>query len=214
MTESIQQRLLRRAKPYQTSKLGPSLNDIAQMELSEALYDDLRLGLQSGDFDATKSALFFCQGLLQRPANARIFKLLESEIPSLLCSEIPYLRGYVVPLVVAAREYLPNFRETMLKLLADPDHAVRTAALLASDTFLRRGEIAPLIPFQWDTSVSETEAMGGPWRYIFRDEALLRIENLASKSFRKFESSESTGGRIVFWWDWQPFIDWWAANQR
>src|SRR5205807_9276341 len=208
------QRLLRRARPYQTSKLGPSIDDISNIDVTKEVVDDLRLGLQSGDFDATKCALFFCQGLLQRSTSPKLFDLLQLEIPNLLRSEVPYLRGYVVPVTVAARQHLPNFRATMLGLLADPDHAVRTAALLATDTFLQKGEIEPLILFQSDTSVSETEAMGGPWRYVFRDEALFRIEKLAGRSFRKYESSEINGERVVFWWDWQPFLDWWVARRR
>jgi len=114
MAESIQQRLLRRARPYQTSKLGPSIDDIFNLEVTQEFVDDLRLALQSGYFDATKCALFFCQGLLQQATTPKLFELLQSEIPNLLRSGVRYLRGYVVPVMVAARQHLPNFRGTII----------------------------------------------------------------------------------------------------
>jgi hypothetical protein len=103
------------------------------------------------------------------------------------------------------RSQLPDFRQTMLTFLHDPSVTVRTAALLASETFLRKDEIEPLVQFQSDDRISETGGMGGPWRYIYRDEALLRIEKLADRSFRKHELSDVKNNQVIFWWDLAPF---------
>jgi len=61
--------------------------------------------------------------------------------------------------------------------------------------------------------MTETE-MGSPLVYAIRNDALAAIESLCGKSFRKSEKVEpGEAGRMVYWWDWQPFLDWWGKRQ-
>lgn len=215
MKEDIQERLFLHADPFRTGRLGPSTDDIARIPLSEEILTDLKAALGSSEFKNNKLALFFCQGLLQkRPRSRELIDLVVAAVRDLIKSNDGHLRSYTVPVLIQLREDLPDYREQMLNLLCDAESSVRTAALLGSDTFLRDKEIEPLLPFRFDTVVSETDGMGGPWRYIFRDEALFRIERSLERTFGMHECSEAKDNQVIFWWDWVPFLEWWSKQKR
>jgi hypothetical protein len=106
-----------------------------------------------------------------------------------------------------------NYRELMLKMLKDPEPVVRWDALKAYQTFLKREDISALLDFQNDDYMSETE-MGSPLVYPLRNLALAIIEELCQKQFTKTEKVKPVEGSLmVYWWDWQPFLDWWGKRQ-
>jgi hypothetical protein len=213
MAKQIHERLFSHARPFQTSSLGPSIEDISKIPLTEEVLADLKLALESTEFETKKVGLFFSQGLLQQqPPDPRLVPMLLVVVADCIRDEDGFLRNYAVPVLVLLRGYVSDYRTQMLTLLRDSVSAVRHSALMASETFLKPGEVAPLLPFQSDTSISETEAMGGPWRYLMRDEALYRIERLLQRDFRVHECSEVRNNQVIFWWDWVPFLKWWAKR--
>jgi hypothetical protein len=69
------------------------------------------------------------------------------------------------------------------------------------------------VPFQNDDYMTEI-GMGGPLMHAIRDDALMAIEVLCTKPFRRSKiSKEVERGLTVSWWDWQPFLDWWERQQ-
>jgi len=100
----------------------------------------------------------------------------------------------------------------MLEMLNDPEPTVRWEVLKAYQMFMKREDIPLLLDFQKDDYMSETE-MGSPLIYPIRNQALTVIEALCQRQFAKTEKVEmSEAGLMVYWWDWQPFLDWW--NKR
>jgi len=146
--------------------------------------------------------------------NAELIRAVVPPVDTLIMSDDDFVRSSAVPLFARLRDHFPNYRERMLTLLADCNSISRERVLYAADTFLKRDEVQPLLSFQNDTVISETVGMGGPWRYILRDEALRLIEKMLGQSFRTQECTEAKDNRVIFWWDWTPFLEWWAKRKR
>ncbi len=56
--------------------------------------------------------------------------------------------------------------------------------------------------------------MGGPVHYVLRNQALTTIERMAGRQFVKHELTEMVEGEVVFWWDWQPMLEWYRASKN
>lgn len=215
MSSAIHQRLFEHARPFRTGEFGPSLEDVGRIPIVPALINDLAAALDSNDLTDQKVGLFFCEGLLLLvPQDSELAKVVAPRIERLTHSGDELVRSVAVPAFIHLRQQVPAYRERMLEFVKDLAPSVRNAALCASQTFLSTGEVLPLISFQNDHYVSETGGMGGPWRYVLRDEALCRIEAALGRSFRKHELSESQNGQVIFWWDWAPFLEWWSKRNR
>lgn len=122
-------------------------------------------------------------------------------------------RAAALSLLVLMRAQFPGYRSAMLKALLDSDAQVRMAALNAAETFLKIGEIEPLLSFERDLYLSETDGMGGPMHYVLRNGALSTIERLVGKQFAKHELTEIKENEVVFWWDWSPMLEWYRASK-
>jgi hypothetical protein len=101
----------------------------------------------------------------------------------------------------------------MLKYLSSADLGLRKRALFHYESYCRKGEIEPLLPFQHDTNASDIR-MGGPWVYELRDLALRTIENVVGQQFLTRSCKEPYLGSEVSWRDWAPFRRWYAAQVK
>jgi hypothetical protein len=111
------------------------------------------------------------------------------------------------------RTVLPQYREWLIQFLCDEAPAVRSEALGRCETFLKNGEVEPLLPFEKDGYLAEV-SMDGPVHYVLRNAALNKIELLLGRQFPKHELTEAIDGEVVFWWDWKPFLGWWTKQKR
>ena len=210
MSQTPHERLFEHSNPFQTGKFGPSIEDIGCIPITNILLADLANALQSNDTTDRDVALFFCEALLvKHPQSAELIAAVAPIIYKFICSDDKFLPYSAVPAFIHLKDRFKDYRERMLQFLTNSESAACTRALEASETFLYPNEIQPLIAFQNDTEVSETEKMGGPWRYMRRDMALGKIERMIGQSFAKYESSESKEDKVIFWWDWAPFLEWW-----
>lgn len=112
---------------------------------------------------------------------------------------------------VTLKEFFPQYREKMLELLNSEDMEDRRTPLYHYATFCRPGEIAPLIKFKDDESVTQTGMMG-PWVYEFRNRALETIEKMLSRQFDKPLKQAPFEETTVSWYDWSAFLKWWMKN--
>jgi hypothetical protein len=215
MPQKLYERLFQHSKPFTTAAVGPSIQDVGKIPITSELVGDLVAALQSPSSADRNVALFFCEGLLDQNRGAtELIRAVVPPIDTLIMSDDDFVRSPVVPVYARLRDYFPSYRERMLTLLADCNSISRERVLAAADTFLKRDEIQPLLSFQNDTVISETGSMGGPWRYILRDEALRLIEKMLGQSFRTQECTEAKDNQVIFWWDWTPFLEWWAKRKR
>ncbi len=213
----IAQALLRRASGFQSSGHGVALEDFNSIPATPDLGDEIIQGLQSDDPVDRRVSLFFCEGFLRSGRlnllGERLVNALPLNLKRLIEDKDDLSRGAALPLLVLMRAQFPEYRSAMLKALLDSDAQVRMAALNAADTFLKTGEIEPLLSFERDLYLSETGGMGGPLHYVLRDDALAKIECMAGKQFAKHELTEIKESEVVFWWDWNPMLEWYRASK-
>jgi hypothetical protein len=216
MPQPLYERLFRHSKPLTTAAaVGPSIQDVGKIPVTSELIEDLVAALQSPRSADRNVALFFCEGLLDHNmGDPEFVRAVVPPVETLIMSDDDFVRSSAVPVYARLRDYFPGYRERMLTLLADCNSLSRERVLYAAGTFLKRDEVQPLLSFQNDTVISETGGMGGPWRYILRDEALRLIEKMLGQSFRTQECTEARDNQVIFWWDWTPFLQWWAARKR
>lgn len=213
--EPASKRLINRAKKFSPGSPGVGLEDIGRLVPDRALEADLAECLTSDDPTENLWGLFFCEGLHIAAKLAESTKLvLLPRIPVLRKSPDDQTRSATVPVEVSLRESLPKFKEWMLEHLTDKYVGVRKYALGHAEEFLSSGEIEALLPFVDDPYIAET-SMDGPCVYPLRNAALEKIETLVNERFEKREKTEALpDGDVVFWWDWSPFLEWWAKHRR
>jgi hypothetical protein len=203
------ERLVQRVPMKDPSSCGISYEETANIQVDEQVRADILSCLYDVNPSEVRWGLWFCESLLMAgKLDDHIENALIQQIPSLLKSEDPKLRGEVVRVVVKLRGQLPEYRDWMLQCLRDSYSSVRNHALLNSQTFLKPKEIEPLLAFEKDDYLTET-SMGSPLVYLLRNEALDRIEKSLGKTFQRQQLSEVVkGGETAYWRDWKPFLDW------
>lgn len=215
MPPQLYERLFEYSKPFQAGKLGPSIQEIGKIPITADLVSDLTAAIRSPNSSDRNVALFFCEGLLAcNPEHRDLLSALVPLVNDLITSTDDLARSSVVPVFIRLRGWFPNYRKEMLELLTNPNSNSRADVLQAAETFLRKREIQPLLSFQNDPVISETGGMGGPWRYILRDEALRLIEKMLGRSFRTQECTEAKDNQVIFWWDWRPFLEWRSTQKH
>ena len=205
-------RLIERAKNCGATQLGIGQADISRIPISQEVIDEIVQCLSSRDANEIKWGLWFANGILDSNPPQAFLKWLKPRIPDWMEHEKWDVRNQAMEIFVRLRDNYPDFRNMMLKRLGDESPSVRWDALKAHRAFIRRENIKNLLAFQNDPYMSETE-MGSPLVYPLRNLALSIIEELCLKQFAKSERVEQgEGGRLVYWWDWQPFLDWWKRR--
>jgi hypothetical protein len=214
MSKIASERLLERAKRVNPSSLGISAADIARIPLSDEMVSEITECLSKLDVvSELKWGLSFTLGVLDVNPPQDFLKWLLPKVPIWLKHQDWDVRERALEIFVRLRNNYKNYRESMVEVLQDPEAVVRWRALKEYRTFVSQEDISVLLHFQNDKYMSETE-MGSPLVYAIRNDALAAIETLCGKPFRKSEKvGPGEAGRMVYWWDWQPFLDWWGKNQ-
>jgi len=214
MAEPASDRLFAKVKPYRSSPPGASLKDIQKMPLTSDFVADIMECLRDQDVFELKIGLFFAAGVLDSKPSQELLLLLVDKLPAWMTHENDDVREAALPVFIRLGESFRDYRAMMLERLADSVPMVRSLALGAYRTFLTRRGIPLLLRFQLDDFMSET-SMGSPLIYPVRNQALAVIEALCGKTFTKHEVVRVLeDGYTVYWWDWQPFLDWWEKRQR
>jgi hypothetical protein len=190
------------------NSFGISTSDIAQLEMSKTLIEDIKKDLVSTDFLKVKMALFFIEGLLPKTKNQDEFLLKKIAIdflPQFLMHSDHRLKTSAYSILSLLRNDYPDFRREMVAALNNEDPVVRQLALNSFMNFGDKSDIKLLLHFEHDMYASEI-GMGSHLVYLLRNSALEVIEELLGKSFPKKELKELlSDGDVVFWWDWKPF---------
>ena len=212
MPQLASDRLLRRVRPYLTSPLGPSIEDVAEMPLTAEAVADISECLRSSDISELKWGLWFAEGVLDSNPPRDLLCFLVAELPKWMKQENDDVRERALPLLIRLRDNFRDYRSLMLECLRDPSPDVRADALAAYATFLAAKDIPILMQFQQDDYMSET-SMNSPLVYVIRNQALEIIERLCGQELPRHENVKALeDGHTVHWWDWQPFLDWWARH--
>lgn len=187
---------------------GISISDIAQLEMSNALIEDIKRDLVSTDFLKVKMALFFIEGLLPKTKSQDKFllrKIAVDFLPQFLTHSDHRLKTSAYSILSLLGNDYPNFRREMVAALNNEDPVVRQLALNSFRNFGDKSDIKLLLHFEHDIYTSEI-GMGSHLVYLLRNLALEVIEELLGKSFSKKELKERlSDGDVVCWWDWKPF---------
>jgi len=214
---TIAQALFQRSIDYQSSRLGVALEDFAAIPATPDFGDEIMQGFHSDDPVDRRVSLFFCEGFLKYDHAAQLGRNFVESLPSeavrLVGDPDDLTRSAAHLLLIAVRGSVVGYRTLMLKALADQSSSVRTVALNATETFLKSREIEPLLSFESDSYLSEIGGMGGPIHYVLRNQALTTIERMAGRQFAKHELTEIKESEVVFWWDWNPMLEWYRASK-
>jgi len=213
MSKTASDRLIARANGVGAGSTGISAADIARIPLTAEVVTDIVECLSSPNASELKWGLWFANGILSSNPPQDFLKWLITMLPGWLKHENWDVRNSALEVLVRLRDSYKNYRQLMLEMLKDPEPVVRWEALKAYQTFLGREDIPLLLRFQNDEYMTETE-MGSPLIYAIRNDALAVIEVLCGKQFTKTEKVKpGEGSLMVYWWDWQPFLDWWQKRQ-
>jgi hypothetical protein len=214
MSKIASERLLERAQQVKSDALGVSVADIARIPLNDEMLDDIKECLAKSDaVNELKWGLWFALGILDSHPPQEFLKWLVPKVPAWLSHKDWAVREGALDIFIRLRDSYKNYREIMLKMLEDTEPTVRRRVLGMYQTFLTRHDVSTLLNFQNDRYMTETE-LGSPLVYAIRNDAMAALEALCGKQFRKSEKVEpGEAGRMVYWWDWQPFLDWWGSSQ-
>ena len=206
MVKIASERLLDRAKLVRAGSIGVSVDDIARIPLDEKMIGDTMECLATNDVAELKWGLLFALGILSCNPPQSFLTWLKPRVLIWLKHNDWDVRQRTLDIFIRLRNNYKNYREVMLDMLRDREATVRSHVLKEYRTFLTKKDIPVLLCFQNDRYMTETE-MGSPLVYAIRNEALAVIEILCGKLFTKSELVESgEAGRMVYWWDWQPFL--------
>jgi hypothetical protein len=215
MSKSASERLLERVKELQQDPFGVSCEDIARLSLDDGMIGDILECLSDPkDVPELKWGLWFTLGILKSNPPQSFLKWLVPRIPTWLKHRDGGVREGALEIFVPLRKNYKNYKKLMIGLLQDPSPVVRGRAVREYKTFLAGEDIPMLLHFKNDKYMTETE-MGGPLLYAIRNDALAAIEALCGRQFTKSEKVEpSEADKMVYWWDWQPFLDSWNEKQN
>jgi hypothetical protein len=208
-------RLIELTQENEVSPEGVSLDAIGKIEVTNQVRVDILTCLYSIEPSDVWWGVWFCAGLIMvRKLDDKLRQGLMKRLPVLLQCDEAHMRAESVHLLVALHSEFPDYRNWMLRALQDSSWTVRQNALLNCESFLRPKEIEPLLIFAKDPEAVEA-SMSGPWVYVLRDEALVRIELRVGRKFEHRRLSEILENRkTVYWWDWTPFLNWWNARKK
>jgi hypothetical protein len=195
---------------------GIDLKDIYKIGLSQNVIDDIMMCLKSEDVSDISEGFYFLTGFLRKYSLKNFgnpfVTFLINRVPELLNHKEKIIHYKALDYFVMLRSHYPNYREKMLTYLSDDDLGYRQIALLVYETYCKSKEIEPLLKFKNDDYASEI-SMNSYLVYKLRNLALKKIERLSGKNFRKYEKVEPREGTLVYWNDWEPFLEWWANQQ-
>ncbi len=211
------ERLLARIPPPR-SKFGVSTNDIERVTVVPELTEEVKECLCSEEELDLIFGLYFAARLRLREDFCALASASLPEIAALIRSAMDHgsirVRSGAVPAFVSFRSHYPDYIAVMQGLLHSPDSSIRREALAAAPTFIFKGDLHLLLPFQHDTCAGETGGMGGPLRYETRDLALEMAERIAGRSFANGDCFEMRDGKRVSWRSWSRFTQWLESRSR
>lgn len=206
------ERLLERVNQVTPESIG--IRDaIPLIPLTPEVIADIKECISSASAYELKWGLSFAEAYLDSKPPQELLKWLLPMVPDWLTHQDWDVRERSLGIFIRLGDNYKNYRKIMLNMLRDPEAVVRWRALLNCQTFLTRMDIPVLLSFQNDDYITETE-MGSPLIYAIRNDALAAIEDLCGRKFKKNEKVKPVEGTLmVYWWDWQPFLDWWEKHQ-
>ena len=132
----------------------------------------------------------------------------------------PYVGQLPADLDVQAAEiflawgsHRPDHRQIGLWLLQHANSEIRSRALTFGPRFLRPRDYAGLLAFHKDKDVSEI-AMGGPLRFVLRDQALALLEQLTGCPQSDGDCFETIPQGRVSYRSWSRFLNWYEAHRN
>jgi hypothetical protein len=213
MTRIASERLLWRINQAAPNAPG-IISGIARVPLTDEVIGEIKECLLSSEVSEVKWGISFASGILVLNPPREFLQWLLPMVPKWLTHADWEIRERGLEIFIRLRDNYKNYRELMLNMIKDPDASVRGLALRQNRTFLTKEDIPVLLEFQNDDYMTETE-MGSPLIYALRNEALAAIEDLCGRQFRKSEKVKTVEGSLmVYWWDWQPVLEWWDKYKR
>src|SRR6266403_123112 len=214
MPSSASDRLIERTRPFKKHHYGIGLADVGAIPVDIDTINDIKECLRSSNVDELRWGLFFSLGLLR--GKGQVDRTLSEDLIQSLPEWVKHrdarIRSAALPILFELRDAVPNFAHQMVECLVDTDAEVREFALRNAHLFIPQKGINRLLPFRTDPYAAEAE-LGGSLTYVLRNLALEQIENILRKRFPKSELSEVHNHKVHFWWDWQPFLTWWARQE-
>jgi len=104
-------------------------------------------------------------------------------------------------------ETLPMEIERMLDETDPPDALFALLRAYGTPYIIPR-----LFRFAHDEFASETRGMGGPMRFVRRDEAFLTIEAIAKQTFPRNDVAGHFGAEPCSFYNWSPVYSWWLTS--
>ena len=117
-----------------------------------------------------------------------------------------------VEIFMAWGTHRPDRKSVCLHLLNHEQAWIREIALNYSGSFLRQDEYSILLRFRQDLDVGETGGMGGPLRFILRDQALRVLKHLTRCPVKEDDCFEELPEGRVFYKSWTPFLNWFEKH--
>lgn len=118
-----------------------------------------------------------------------------------------------VEVFVAWGAHRKDYKSICLQILDHPEAWIRKVALIYAGKFLLSGDLSILFKFQQDPYVSEI-AMGGPLRFILRDQGLEVLKQLTKSPVLEDDCFENTSEGRVFHRSWTPFLKWFERQAK
>ena len=217
MVESPREKIRKRMEHVRNPpKSLVNYDDIWRIGVSSDVCQELLSCLDSSDPLDVADGLFFLIGLLRHHSwnsfDADFQSRFITILPSLLMHPRGSVRSLAIPLFVHFKDNFCDYRQQMMRLLADSDLTNRSLALKHYGTFSIASEITPLLRFKGDDYVGEL-SMNGQFVYELRDIALEQIESKTGMRFRINIRSEDFDGTKVYWYDWVDFLRWFADRR-
>jgi hypothetical protein len=215
----IYERMREHMERYEQSRrtIGISTGDVVAQEYTQAelrqLVEGLRLHPPSGD------ATFRLWSFIYERQEGRIPEELRRDAADHLASylddcEDP-LDNEAVQIFAVWGRHRSDYRSVCEPLLGHPAAHIRSTALSFAPCYIPRRSLDVLFNFRRDPFVCETGGMGGPLRYVLRDQALAILEKLTEcPKVLAGDCFEDTDNGRASYRTWVPFLNWYEKNKK
>jgi len=193
----------------QSQVRGLSTRDVVAQSYDEA--DLLKLAAELKERASFEDATFrFCSFIYERQDN-RIPEAIRHLVADCVADHVSALATGMDPgaveIFVAWGGHRHDHTGICVKILDHPQAWIRKIALIYSGSFLPSSDYAKLFKFRHDPEVSEI-AMGGPLRFMLRDQALDVLKRLTKCPVVEGDCFEQTPDGNIYYRSWTPFLNW------